>query len=128
MLARIFLHMAQPVDAVALDEPHGAGKIIWPHRLGTIARFDRIEPFSNAIQCLVPGNPPELTAAFWSGPQQRMDQALGVVDTFRIACDLGADHACGIGIVLRAAYRADMPPVDHLYLQRAGGGPIVRTD
>src|SRR6476469_1331331 len=44
-----------------------------------------------------------------------------------VACDLGADHACSVGLQLGAANPADRAAVDHLDVERAGRRTIVRT-
>ena len=50
-----------------------------------------------------------------------------MVDAFGIARDLGADHAGRVAVGLRPTHRADALAVQHLDLQGAGGGAVVRA-
>ena len=107
-LARIAHDVAQPVDAVALHQPHRAGVVDTarpPRRHAASAVVD--ERLRHAIQRLVPGDRPELAGALGAGAQQRLRQPVRMVDAFGVARDLGADHAGGVAVGLRAAHRAD---------------------
>ena len=57
----------------------------------------------------------------------RFEQAARMMNPFGVARDLGADDAVGIGVPARAAHPADGALVEHLDLERAGGGAIVRA-
>ena len=50
-----------------------------------------------------------------------------MMDALGIARDLGADHACRVGVVLGAADPADGVIVEDLDVERAGRRTIVRT-
>src|ERR1700678_731609 len=50
-----------------------------------------------------------------------------MVDTLGVARDLGADHACRVGLQLGTSDTADRGIVDHLDIERAGRRAIVRT-
>src|SRR5277367_6027940 len=46
--------LTQPVDAVALHEPHGAGVVIGPHRFGAVFLFGAQELLGDQVECVVP--------------------------------------------------------------------------
>ena len=54
MEAGIFLGVAQPVDAVAHHQPHGAGVVIRPDRLRAVTRFGRQQPLGDQVERVVP--------------------------------------------------------------------------
>ena len=123
----IFLHMREAIDAVAHDEPHGAGVVIGPDRLGAEFTLGLIETRGDFVERLIPGNPRELARTLWSGAAHRMQQPVGMMNALGVARDLGADDAGGIGLQLGAADPADRAAVDHLDIERAGRRAIVRT-
>ena len=127
MEAGIFLGVAQAVDAVAHDEAHGACIVIGPDRLRAVALVRALEALGDQIERRVPGDGNELTRSFRAPAQERHGQAIGMVRPLGVAGDLGADHARGVAVVLRATHAADGALVDDLHLERAGGGTIVRT-
>ena len=57
-----------------------------------------------------------------------MQQPIGMMNTFRIARDLLADYAVGIGVTPRAAHTANGARVDDFDIKGAGAGAIVRAD
>ena len=103
--AGIFLGMAQAMDAVAHDIAHRAGIVVRPHRFGAVRLLGAQELLGDDIERVVPRDRRELTAAFGAGAAQRMLQAVGMMDALGVTRDLGADHAGGIGIVLRRRAR-----------------------
>jgi hypothetical protein len=127
MKAGILLGVAQPVDAVAHDEAHGARIVIGPHGLAAVPAFGGQELLRHQVERVIPGDRRELARAFRPLAHQGMQQAVGVMDALRIARDLGADHARRIKIVGGAAHAADTAAVEHLDLERAGRGAVVRT-
>src|SRR5260221_19397 len=66
-------------------------------------------------------------ASLLPGPPQRQRHAIGMVNAFGIARDLGADHASRVGVVRRAAHAADGAVVENFHVERAGRWAIVRT-
>ncbi len=128
LLPRIPHDIAQPVDAVALQQAHGAGEVKRPYRLGAMLRGDVGERAGDAVQCLVPRDTLELRRTLRPGAQQRMGQTVGVMNALGITADLGADHARRVTVVLRAAHGADAGAVQHLHRQSTGGGAIVRAN
>ncbi len=128
LLPRIAHHVAQPVDAVALHQAHRAGVVVRPDRGRAVPCGDVGEGVGDAVQRLVPGDLPELPGAFRPGAQQRMRQAVRVMDALGVARHLGADDAGRVAVFARAAHRADARVAQHLHLQRAGGGAVVRAD
>ena len=90
--ARVFLGVAQPMDAVALHEAHGAGVVIRPHRLRAMARFGAQELLGDEIERVVPRYRLERARALRPGPAQRLRQAVGMMDALGVARDLGADR------------------------------------
>jgi hypothetical protein len=119
--------MAQTVDAVAHHEAHRAGIEIRPDRLCTVARFGFQEFFRNDVERVVPADRLERALALRALSAQRLRQAVRMMDAIRIARDLGADYARGIGVLLGATHAPDPRAVMHLDFQRAGRGTIVRT-
>ena len=67
----------------------------------------------------------EGTLAFDAGPPQRLRQPIGMMDALGIASDLGADHACRVGIIGRAVYATDGALIENLDLERASRGAIM---
>ena len=127
MKAGIFLGVAQPVDAVAHDEAHGAGIVIRPDALRavTLLGFEKI--LGDDIERVVPGDLPEFARALVADALHRMQQALGVVLALGVARDLGADHAGGVVVILGAMQAPDGVRVDQFDFERAGRRAIVRT-
>ncbi len=58
--ARIAFGMAQAIDAVTHDEAHGAGIVIGPHRLRTMATLGRKQGFGHKVEGRIPANALEL--------------------------------------------------------------------
>src|SRR4051794_1869490 len=50
-----------------------------------------------------------------------------MMDALGVARDLGADYALGVGVVRRATDATDGAIVEHLDLERAGRGAVMRT-
>ncbi len=50
------------------------------------------------------------------------------MDALVVTSDLGADDARGVGLVARAVDTADPLAVNHLDVERANRGAVVRTD
>ena len=96
--AGIFFDMRQAVDTVAHYQPHGAGIVVRPHRLGTEVAFGGIEARRDFVERLVPGNPRELAGTFRPRSAHRIQQPVCVMDTLGVTRDLGADDASGIGL------------------------------
>ena len=96
--------MAQPVDAVALHQPHRAGIEIGPDRLGTVPLRGARERLGDLVERLVPGDRREgrHALALRPDPAQRLRQAIGMMLALGIARDLGADDAGRVGIVAAA--------------------------
>ena len=124
MEAGIFLGVAQPVDAVAHDEAHGAGVVIRPHRLRAVALLGLDEFLGDEIERVVPRDRRERAVRL---AHQRPHQPVGMVHALGVARDLGADHAGGVVVVLGAAHAADGVRVEHFDFERAGRRAIVRT-
>ena len=120
--------MAQPVDAVAHDEAHGAGVVVGPDRLGAVAALGRQHGLGGDVERVVPGDALELAGALRALAPQRMHQPVGVVHALGVARDLGADDARRVAVVLGAVHAADAVVVEELDIERAGRGAVVRTD
>ena len=129
VLARPAHGVAQPVDAVALHQPHGAGVEIGPDRLAAPFLGGRLQPVSDLVERLVPADRREGVDAVALRPDaaQRPGQARRMVDPLGIARDLGADHAGGIVVALRAVDPADGVRIEPLDIERAGARTVVRA-
>ncbi len=127
-LARIAHCVAQPVDAVALHQPHRAGVIERPHRFRPVPRRRVHHRRHGAVQRLVPADLAELAGAFRASPQKRPRQPIRMMDPFCITRDLRADHAGRVAVVGCTVHRPDTRAVQYLHFQRAGGGAVVRAD
>ena len=103
--------------------------VIRPDRLGAVPRRvvagTRSATRSSASSQEIGRNWPD---ALRAGAQQRLRQAVRVVDALGVARDLGADHAGGVAVRRRAAHRADARAVQHLHLESAGGRAVMRAD
>ena len=100
--ARVLLDVGQALDAVALHEAHGAGVPVGPDRLGAVALLDAQQVRGDLVQRIVPADPPELARALLAGALQREAQPVGMMVALVVAGDLGADHAGGERVALRA--------------------------
>ncbi len=122
--------MAQPLDPVALHQPHGAGIEIGPDGLAAMAGRGALEGFRHLVQRRLPGDllvsPDPLP--FRPHAAQRMGQAIGVMLALGIAGDLGADHPRGIAVPGRAPDLADARRRQALDLERAGARAVMRAD
>ena len=124
----VALGVAQPVDAVAHDEAHGAGIVVGPHGLGAVAALGRQQGLRGEVEGIVPGDALELARALRPLAPQRMHEPVGVMHALGIARDLGADDARRIAVVLRPVHAAYPAVGQQLDVERAGRGAIVRTD
>ena len=75
ILPGISLGMAQPVDAVAHHQPHRAGIIIRPDRLGADSASMARKRLGNVVQRLVPADALERAGALRPGAAHRMESA-----------------------------------------------------
>ena len=123
----IFLGVAQPVDAVALHLPHGAGVVIGPHRRRAVFGLDAQEFGRDAIEGLFPRRLAEFTRALGAGADQRGEEAVGRMHPFGVARHLRADHAGRVGVQLRAAHPSYGVGVEDIDLERADGRTVVRA-
>ena len=126
--ARIALGVAQPVDAVAHHEAHGAGIVVGPHGLRAVAPLGREHGLGGEVEGVVPGDALELARALGPLAPQRVHEPVGMVHAFRVARDLGADDARRVAVVLRAAHPADPAVGQQLDVERARGWAVVRAD
>ena len=128
VLAGVALDVAQAVDAVAHHEPHGAGVVVGPDRLGAVALLGLQQRLGHDVERVVPGHRREaLSRALLPDAAQRRGQAVGVMDAFGVARDLAADDAGGIGVLARPAHLSDEAVAEAFDLQRAGRGTVVGT-
>ena len=126
-LARVSLGVAEPIDAVPHHEAHGAGVVVRPHRLRSDRPFGRQEGLGGEVEGLVPGDTPELARALRPDPPQRVRQPIRMMDPLGVARDLGADDAGRVAVVLRPMDAPDGAPVDHLDIEGAGRGAVMRA-
>ena len=126
--AGIFLGVAQPVDAVALHQPHRAGVVsrARPSRCRALPRraMKCSATRSSAASQLsfLPG-----ALALGAGAHQRLQQPVGMVDALGIARDLGADDAGRVAVVPWRRGRGRCGAVEDLDLERAGRRAVMRT-
>ena len=126
--------MAQPVDAVAHDEAHGAGIVVGPDRLGAVAALGRQHGLGGDVEGVVPGDALELASRYWALARalgalaaQGVHQPVGVMHALGVARDLGADDARRVAVVLGAVQTADAVAAEQLDIERAGRRAVVRT-
>ena len=125
--AGIFLHMPQPLDAVALHQPHRAGVEIGPDRLAAMRRFRLEEGFGDLVQRVVPADLLPGTAALFALAALRRQKPVGMVDALGIAGHLGADDAGRVGIGIAAAHPAEASRGVDIDIEGACGRTVVRT-
>ena len=125
--AGIVLGVAQPVDGIALHQPHGAGVVVGPDGFGAVPGLGRDQLFRDQVEGGFPTRLLPAPLALGAGPDERFRQPVGMVDAFRIARDLGADDAGGVRVVLRAMNAADALAVDDLDVEGAGRRAVVRA-
>ena len=105
--ARVLHRVAQPVDAVALHQPHRAGVVVRPHRLAAVLARLGDELLGHDVERVVPRDLGELPGALGADAAQRLHQPVGMVDALGVARDLLADHPGGVVVAHRAAHPAD---------------------
>ena len=115
------------MDAVTHHVAHGAGVEIRPYRFRTVGPFGSQESLGDKIERVIPGDRRELSASFRAGAAERMLEAIRVMHPLGVARDFGADHACGVGVVVGAANAADSVVGKDLDLKRAGRRTVVRA-
>ncbi len=126
--AGIALGMAKTFDRIALHLPHGSGIEIRPDCLAAVLGFGFHEGFRNLVQCSVPGDLLPAAVTFCAYTSFRRHEAVGVIEPFRIASDLGADDACRVAIGVGTAHASDPAIIGQINVQRAGRGTVMRTD
>jgi hypothetical protein len=103
--ARILLRMAQPVDAVAHDETHGAGIVVRPHGFGAVTLLGPQQSLGRDVESVLPRRGDEFAAPFRALAAQRRREPVPVVHPLGVAGDLGADHP-GRVVIVRGAVNA----------------------
>ncbi len=86
------------------------------------------ERLGNLVEGIVPGDRREFSGTLRPDPAERAGEAVRVMEALVIARDLGADHARGVGIAVRASHLAEPAAVQSLDLERAHARAIVRAD
>src|SRR5262249_40637180 len=124
---RVALGVAQPVDAVAHHEAHGAGVVIRPYRLWTVAPLGRQHGLGGQIEGVVPGNALKFTRTLGPLAPERMHEPVGMVHALGIAGDLGANDARSVAVVLRAVHPSNLAVGQQLDVEGAGGGAVMRA-
>ena len=129
VLPGIAERVAEPVETVALQQPHRAGVMIGKYGLAPVTRRRSLESACNDVERVFPSNRLEglPSDALIANPPQRLRQAVRVMHPLGIARDLGADDPGRIAIVGSAPNPADALRVEPLHLQGAGGRAVVRT-
>ncbi len=119
--------VAEAEDAVAVDQAHGAGGAVDPGGFAAVLVGGGGEASDRAVERFVPGDAGVLAAALGAGAAHGVEDAVGVVHPLGVAGDLVADHPGGVGVI-RAAHCANGPLVQHLDVEGAGAGAVVRAD
>ena len=128
ILPGVVFCMAQPLDAVAHDQPHGAGIVIGPDGFRAIALFGLEQALGDLIEGGIPRNWHEIIRALGPDPAQRPSQSARMMDAFCVSCDLGADHAVGVAVTARATQPADPIRAQDLDFQCTGARAIMGTN
>src|SRR5690606_17007629 len=126
-LAGILLDVAQPVDAVTHHEAHGSGIVVGPDGFRPVFGLDGPEALRHRVERLVPGDAGELAGPPRAGALEGIEQPVRMVDALGVAGDLGADDASRVAVVAGTVDAADSLVVDHLHVERTGGGTVVRA-
>ena len=105
--AGIFLGVAQPVDAVAHHQAHGAGVVVRPHRFARRSALRRRGISRRPDRA----RRPRRSARMSPSPSRRVRisgrvSRSGMMHALGVARDLGADHAGGVGDCPRRRGRA----------------------
>ena len=116
--------MPQPIDAIALQQSHGAGIEIGPHRLGAVALGRNGECLRKFVEGIVPGNGLKAAVGHLT---QRLTQTAGVVHALSVTRHLGTDNTRRVAVVPGAMDPADSRSIETLDLQRTSTRTIVRT-
>ena len=117
----------QSVQSIMLDNAHGAGIGIRQDGFGTTIGNNRLPPFSNLRQGLVPGNGCKLAASLGPGPLQRHRQAARRMDGPFIMGHLRAQRPARKRMGPIAGDGHDAAVVDRND-KPAGIGAVIRAD
>src|SRR5205814_4326307 len=123
-------HVAQPVNAVALHQPHRSGIVVGPHALRPVALGRTGQALGDLVEGGIPQNRSKGIAAhaLLADPAQWLREAVRVVLALGIAGDLGADHTSCVALRQRPSDPPDAAPGKTLDPERAGARAIVRAD
>ena len=113
-------------DGFALHQPHGAGVAVGQDGL-RISSGNHLQAGGDVIQRLVPTHGFKLTAAFGADAFERRKNTFGVISTFGVFGNFGAEHAIGHGMCRIALY-LDRTTIFHGGEQGAGVWTVMRAD
>ena len=125
VLPRIAHDVAEPIDAVALHQAHGAGVVVGPDRLKAVRLRRADERVGDQVERIVPADGAEGAVALLAGALQRLREAPRVMHALGVARDLGADDARSVVVLPRAPDGTDPVRCQPLDLQRAGRRAVV---
>ena len=124
VLARVAHRVAEPVDPVALYQPHRARVVVGPDGLRAVPVGRPPKGARHLVEGFVP---PDRGERATRGTAERTGQTVRVMGPLGVARHLAADHPGGVVVRRRAAHPADPPRVEALDLQSAGRRAVVGT-
>src|SRR6185437_10233068 len=86
-----------------------------------------VEALRDFVQRIVPADARELTRSLGADAELRIREPVGMMNSLRVAGDLGADHTGGVALQLGTSDTTDGRTVDHLDIEGAGRRAIVRA-
>ena len=98
LLPRVAHGVAQPIDTIALNEPHGAGVVVGPNALRAIFVGRVAEFLRNSVERFAPFDGRERIASLRPGAKQWACQPIRVVQSIGVACDFSAQDARCVGV------------------------------
>ena len=106
---------------------HRAGIVVGPDALRPELRLRTHEFARDHIERFVPRDTRELTRPFRLDAPHGIEQPLRVMHALGVTGDFGADNSRRVGLLLRAMHAADTVRRQHLDIECAARGAIVRT-
>ena len=120
--------MSEALDSVAHHEAHRSGVEVWPYALRSELALDGQKIVRDAVERFVPPDRRKLPASLGADATKRLSEPIRMMDALPIPSHLGADDPRRIGLVARPVDAADTLSADHLDVESANRGTVVRAD
>ena len=120
--------MSEALDSVAHHEAHRSGVEVWPYALRSELALDGQKIVRDTVERFVPPDRRKLTASLGADATKRLSEPIRMMYALPIPSHLGADDPRRICLVARPVDAADTFSADHLDVESANRGTVVRAD